>query len=248
MIHYHGTPLTPIDQLFKMSGKHFCVSFARPDDAERCLQIAQSIMWDNGAFTSYTKGLSFDFTSYCDWLEDRLGHPHWCVIPDVIGGSVEEQKKLIKKFPYPSELSAPVWHLNLSLDYLLYLTDNFPKVCFGSSGDYWEVGSEKWCSRIDETFNLLSQKNKIIPYIHMLRGLSLGGSIYPFASADSTNVARNFKDKGKCPELMARKIDGMQNPIKWKFKPTQKDFFKGVNDGSLPNVQISMATYKYGVS
>ena len=76
----------------------------------------------------------------------------------------------------------------------------------------------------------------------MLRGLSLGGSIYPFASADSTNVARNFKDKGKCPELMARKIDGMQNPIKWKFKPTQKDFFKGVSDGSMSTMQVSLAT------
>ena len=59
----------------------------------------------------------------------------------------------------------------------------------------------------------------------MLRGLSLGGSIYPFASADSTNVARNFKDKGRCPELMARKIDSMQVPIKWEHQPTQKEFF-----------------------
>ena len=29
---------------------------------------------------------------------------------------------------------------------------------------------------------------------------------------------------------------------------TQKDFFKGVSDGSVSNVQISMATYKYGVN
>ncbi len=58
----------------------------------------------------------------------------------------------------------------------------------------------------------------------MLRGLSLGGSKYPFASADSVNVARNFKDTNKCPEIMARKIDSMQNPIKWSKAEIQKEF------------------------
>ena len=225
MIHYHGTPLTPKEQFYKMAGKHFCVSFARPDDADRCMSIGQSVMWDNGAFTSFTKGKQLDFNAYYDWLQNKLGHPHWCVIPDVIGGSVQEQKELIKKFPYPKELSSPVWHLNLDLDYLLFLTDTYPKVCFGSSGEYWNVGDEKWSARIDVAFNLLAKKNKFIPHIHMLRGLSLGGTKYPFASADSTNVARNFKDKNKCPELMARKIDAMQNPIFWKQTLNQQEFF-----------------------
>jgi len=226
MIHYHGTPLTPKEEFYKMAGKHFCVSFARPDDAEKCLLVGQSIMWDNGAFSSYTQGKDLDLKGYYKWLEERLGHPHWCVIPDVIGGSVNKQKRLIKNFPFPKDLSAPVWHLNLDLDYLLYLTDNFPKVCFGSSGEYWDVGSEKWCSRIDIAFNLLAKKNKYIPYIHMLRGLSLGGTKYPFASAYSTNVARNINDKQKCPELMARKIDSMQNPIKWTIKEVQDNFLR----------------------
>ena len=47
MIHYHGTPLTPKEQLYNMAGKHFCVSFADARDADVCLQIGQSIMWDN---------------------------------------------------------------------------------------------------------------------------------------------------------------------------------------------------------
>ena len=51
MIHYHGTPLTPREQLYKMAGKHFCVSFYNPQDAKVCMQIGQSIMWDNGAFS-----------------------------------------------------------------------------------------------------------------------------------------------------------------------------------------------------
>ena len=60
MIHYHGTPLTPISALLSMACKNFCVSYARPDDAERCLQIAQQIMYDNGAFSAYTKGNKLD--------------------------------------------------------------------------------------------------------------------------------------------------------------------------------------------
>ena len=58
----------------------------------------------------------------------------------------------------------------------------------------------------------------------MLRGLSLGGTKYPFASADSVNVARNFKGANKCPEIMARKIDSMQNPIRWSKIEIQKEF------------------------
>ena len=131
---------------------------------------------------------------------------------------------MLKQFPYPNDLSAPVWHIALSEDYLFHLIDNYPKICFGSSGEYWNVNSEKWCSRIDYIFNLLSKKYRYLPYIHMLRGLSLGGSKYPFASADSVNVARNFKDTNKCPEIMARKIDSMQNPIKWSEAEIQKEF------------------------
>ena len=215
MIHYHGTPLTPREQLYKMAGKHFCVSFYNNQDADTCLQIGQSVMWDNGAFSSFKNGKQLDFNKYYAWLEDKLGHPHWCVIPDVIDGTIAEQKKLLLEFPYPPELSVPVWHIALDVDYLYFLIDRYPKVCFGSSGEFWNIGSFKWCTRMDYVFNLLIKKYRHLPYIHMLRGLSLGGAKYPFASADSVNVARNFKDQKKCPEAMARKIDSMQSPIKW---------------------------------
>ena len=56
-----------------------------------------------------------------------------------------------------------------------------------------------------------------------MRGLSLAGDQWPFASADSTNVARNFKNKQQqcCPERMARRIDSIQCPLNWNIKPTQ---------------------------
>ena len=64
MLHYHGTPLTPRRELLKLAGKNFCVSFARPDDADWCLTHGQSIMWDNGAFSLYTKDQATDWNSY----------------------------------------------------------------------------------------------------------------------------------------------------------------------------------------
>ena len=60
----------------------------------------------------------------------------------------------------------------------------------------------------------------------MLRGLSMGGTKYPFASADSTNVARNFKTLNKCPEKMARQIDSMQNPTHWNKSFNQQELFR----------------------
>ena len=59
-IHYHGTPITPAAQLARMAGEHFCVSFYRPDNADVCEVIGQSVLWDNGAFSAYTKGVELD--------------------------------------------------------------------------------------------------------------------------------------------------------------------------------------------
>lgn len=208
-----------------MGGKHFCVSFANPSDAETCMRIGQSVMWDSGAFTAFTKGKPVDWASYYRWLEPKLGHPHWAVVPDVIDGSEDQQRQLAVQWPFPKSLGVPVWHMGLSFDYLLELCDNWPRVCFGSSGKYWQVGSPAWERRADEAFNAIAKRHKIIPWIHMLRGLALSGKRWPFASADSVNVARNFKDTDAHPEYMARLIDSVQSPHTWKVRGQQSDMF-----------------------
>lgn len=207
-----------------MAGKNFCVSFANPGDADWCLAHGQSVMWDNGAFTTFTQGKEFDREAFARWVEPRLGHPHWAVIPDVIDGTVEDQREAAKDWPHRPEVSAPVWHMGLSLDWLLELADGWPRVCFGSSGRFWQVGSEAWERRADEAFNALARRGPL-PWVHMLRGLDLAGDRWPFASADSVNVARNFKDRRACPERMARVIDGRQCPVKWMLRPEQDDMF-----------------------
>lgn len=224
MLHYHGTPLTPRAELMTMGGEHFCVSYWTPTDLAVCLQIGQSVMLDNGAFSAFTQGVEFDRKGFTEWVEQYLGHPHWAVIPDVIDGPIEQQKQMLKEWPHPKELSAPVWHMGLSIDYLLELADNYPKICIGSTAQYWQIKSESWCRRMDEAFNALS-KRRYLPWIHGLRMLDLGGSEYPLASADSVNVARNFKDSNTPPKLMAKRINTRNTPTTWKERETQCRLF-----------------------
>jgi hypothetical protein len=220
MIHYHGTPMTPRSELWGMAGKHFCVSYGDPRDADVCLRIGQSVMWDNGAFSLFTKGIPTQWEKFYAWVEPRLGHPHWAAVPDVIDGGEEDNLSLIHEWPHRKDCAAVVWHLSESIDHLLKLSDlGFGKLAFGSSGDYWQVGSDRWENRIDTAFNALS-KNGPLPWCHMMRGLSLGGKRWPFASADSTNVAINHSSNA---EYMARQIDSSQCPVDWDVKPVQQD-------------------------
>ena len=128
MIHYHGTPLTPQEELQKMVGKHFCVSFEEPRNIEWCVKHGQSVMLDNGAFSAFTKGKEIDFRGYEEWLEPYMYPPNWAVNPDVIDGSVEEKKRLIKQFgDLARHLVAPVWHMSLSIDWLLEMAEGYER-------------------------------------------------------------------------------------------------------------------------
>jgi hypothetical protein len=64
-LHYHGTPLSPTSELMKLAGKCFCVPFSDSRDADRCLAIGQSVMFDNGAFSAFTK----ESTGFAQGLE-----------------------------------------------------------------------------------------------------------------------------------------------------------------------------------
>lgn len=221
MIHYHGTPITPREALYRMAGRSFCVSFADPRDADVCQRIGQSVMWDNGAFSAFTQGKAVDWNDYYRWVEPRLSPPHWAVIPDVIDGLPSENIAMVEACPLDKDLSAPVWHMAEPIGVMQkYLDMGYQKICFGSSGKYWQVGTVDWERRCDEAFNALA-KNGPLPWLHMMRGLSLAGKRWPFASADSTNVARNHKDVGTCPDHMARTIDAVQCPVSWALRPAQ---------------------------
>lgn len=212
MIHYHGTPITPREQMLRMAGRHFCISFTDPRDLEAALRIGQSVMFDNGAFSAFTRGTIFDPFAYYKWLEPILTPPHWAVIPDVIDGSLEDQYRMRGTWPelFGYKNAAAVFHIHHPLTELYYLCNAYPRVCLGSSGDYWNVGSPNWVIRMDEIFDFLVKKFNPLPFIHGLRMLGQLGGGWPLASADSTNLAQNFKIRTGCAECMAELIDGKQ--------------------------------------
>jgi len=223
MIHYHGTPITPKRVLLELGGKHFCVSYADPRDVSACHQIGQSVMLDNGAFTFWMTGKPIDWSGYYEWVEPWLAYKTtWAIIPDVIDGGETENDRLVARCHLSYAQSSPVWHLHEPINRIFqFLDEGYERICFGSSGQYKQVGSPQWHRRITEAFNRLSQ-NGPIPWIHMLRGMAMSGSHYPFTSVDSTDVARHHNEKGNAKQ-MADRWDAIQNPAIWTPQAEQQE-------------------------
>jgi hypothetical protein len=214
-IHYHGTPITPIGKFMELVGCHFCVSYAHPGDVVRAHKYGQTVLLDNGAFSFWKTGKHTDWPGYYDWADCWLCYPTtWAIIPDVIKGEVAENERLISQWPH-GERGAPVWHLHENIFRLLELLDAWPRVCFGSSGQYGEVLSTAWCRKVDEAWNAIVQRHRRTPWVHMLRGMQCSKYEWPFASVDSTDVARNHNRPQNEPEEMARRWDQQQCPPIW---------------------------------
>ena len=107
--------------------------------------------------------------------------------------------------------------------YLLELVDEWGRVCLGSTGEYWQIGTPKWSGRMDEVFNVLSRRGRM-PWVHGLRMLSQAVGPWPLASADSVNVGRNHKDGVVCADCMAMRIDSVNPPTLWRERELQTCF------------------------
>ena len=197
MLHYLGTPITPASTYEGMCPNNFCVSFFEPRDAAWCLRNAQSIMWDNGAYSAFTLGATVIWQEYYAWLEGKLYQPHWAVVPDIIGGTVEDNLKMDKKWPHPKEMSAVVYHFGEPLDRINQILDRgWGKLAIGGSVGSFNPGSEAWTREIDSIWNTI-EKCGGKPWVHMMRAhseASLGR--WPFASADSASWARHHAEYG----------------------------------------------------
>jgi hypothetical protein len=223
MIHYHGTPITPITALYELAGRHFCVSHASPQDVDRCHQIGQSVMLDNGAFSKWKSGKETNWTAFYDWAERWLSFPTtWAVIPDVIDGGSQLQDALLREWPFKHR-GAPVWHMDEPLHRLAKLTEEWPRVCVGSTAEYAVVLSDSWCRRIDEVFNEVAKRHRFMPWLHMLRGMQLSGRQWPFASVDSTDIAQSHHRPHNSPRQMADRWDALQTPGAWVTRPQQME-------------------------
>ncbi len=225
--HYHGTPITPREELYTVPGRCFCVPYPDPRDVSICHQIGQSVMLDNGAFTYWRQGLEPDWDGYYKWAEPWLDWPNtWAVIPDVIDGDADDNDKLLVAW-FQTRLpnGVPVWHMHEPLERLQRLVHGYGKVCIGSSGAYAELGTAHWNRRMTDAFNHIADDAGRVPWVHMLRGMELCASVYPFASVDSANGARNHKgswrQKARPLKAMLDDMDAIQTPGRW-----QRDFIE----------------------
>lgn len=230
MIHYHGTPINPTKVLSALAGRHFCVSFAASYQVAKCHDIGQSVLLDNGAFSFWRSGSPCtDWENYYDFAAKWMDYKTtWAIIPDVIDGSESENNDLLTQwFSAFGDFrqASPVWHLHESFERLDRLTRNFERVCVGSSGQYAQIGTKKWRDRMDASFTFMCKGTGKVPcWIHMLRGMNLSGSEYPFSSVDSANIGRNHKNGIRGNDLnlqiewaveTASRLDAINNKPYW---------------------------------
>lgn len=241
-LHYHGTPITPTALLSQLGGCCFCVSYAAPAQVAIAHEIGQSVMLDNGAFSFWKKALADPYgvrpgqpptlrptrgdwwEGFYEWAEPWLAYPTtWAVIPDVIDGTEDDNDRLLEEWTATGlRKGAPVWHMHEPLDRLRRLCANYEKVCIGSSGQYATLSTPGWHRRMQQAMNTVCAS--ATPWLHMLRGMGFSGGVYPFASVDSTDIARNHNRPQNIPVAMARRWDRMQCPARW-VDPGQSSMF-----------------------
>lgn len=207
--HYHGSPIWGgAGSVCKIAvaGAGAFISYVRPDQIKLALDHAESVAIDNGAFSAWKRGINIQWSDFYTWLMQFYHHEKvkFFVIPDVVEGGEEDNDALIKSLPSMfKEKAVPVWHLHESLERLVALCEEWPRVCFGSSGDYASIRSKAWRERMNQAFTEIYINRQIQTKIHglrMLDGRVMGN--YPLDTADSTNLACNVpKFEIKHPEL-----------------------------------------------
>jgi len=240
MIHYHGLPITPATAAVSaIQGGHAFVSFAHADQLGIAIEVCQSFAIDNGAFSAWKSGNPItDWSPFYDWALDLKKVPScdFGVIPDVIDGNEEDNDALLADCPLPKWFGAPVWHMHESIDRLVRLANEYPRVCVGSSGQYATVGDNLWWGRMNECLiEICDEKNRPICKLHGLRMLNpaVFGKL-PLASADSTNIGRNVgidkhwngnytpPTKEARAMVMRQRIESVNAPSTWQPQPVQE--------------------------
>lgn len=197
MIHYHGGPITPDTCAIKAwKGRHAFISYANAGQLALASEITQSFALDNGAFTFWKTGRPIDWAGYYEFVEKWRHHPRFdfAIIPDVIDGGEKGNDELLDAWPHGVVVGVPVWHMNESDERFIRLCRNYPRVAIGSCGEYDIKYPRKCVQRLKDVIrHVVNEDGYPITKIHMLRGLNQAVFKYlPFASADSTNVARNI--------------------------------------------------------
>jgi len=137
---------------------HAFISFAHHDQLGVALEVSQSFALDNGAFSAWKQGNPVkDWSQFYEWALDLKKYPScdFAVIPDVIDGTEADNDALLKDCPLPLWFGSPVWHMHESLERLERLANTYVRVCIGSSGEYTNIGTTLWWSRIGSAMRIL---------------------------------------------------------------------------------------------
>lgn len=197
MIRFHGGPITPDKAAIEVwRDGAACISFANQQQIELAFEYAGQVMVDNGAFGLWGLDQRIDIPAYTDFVQQWMRHPAfgWCVIPDVIDGTEDENDDLIEKWPFPESFSVPVWHMHESLEKLKGLVEWFPRVAIGSSGEFAEIGTDSWKIRLARAMDVACDSDGYpLTKLHGLRQMDNDiTSNVPYSSVDSCNIARNI--------------------------------------------------------
>lgn len=248
MIHYHGLPIWPTTAAARaVSNGHAFMSFHRPEQLGLVLEAASSFAVDNGAFSAWKSGEPItDWEPFYEWVAELHRYPSFdfAVIPDVIDGDEQANDALLAEWPWRGKnawIGAPVWHLHESLERLERLALNYPRICLGSSGEFAEVGNDAWYQRMSKAMDVICDKHgRPVCKMHGLRMLNPDVfTRFPFASADSTNIAQNVgidsKWKGTYQavnkearaQVLRERIESQQALMLWdrKAAPIQESLF-----------------------
>lgn len=197
VIPYVGLPITPDTvAVAAVQAGHAFVSKDHPEQLDLAIEVCQSFAVDNGAFSAWKRGTPVkNWSPFYQWVEGLRRAPNcdFAVIPDVIDGGEPENDAVLREWPFPKHFGAPVWHMHESLDRLVRLAVDYPRICLGSSGEYSVVGNSLWWRRINlAMLSICDPEGFPITKLHGLR--MLNPKVFtrlPLASADSTNIARN---------------------------------------------------------
>jgi hypothetical protein len=275
----YGLPLNPTELLNQLKGGSFCVSYATRDklgaQLDQAIELVGEdgiLLVDNGAFSLHKKGISARDAAYQDgyeeWAADILERcpQAIAVVPDVIGGTEEENAELVNTTGLDTDRAMAIWHMHESLRYLRYLCASFNYIGIGSSGQYWKVGTPEWHARMREAFAAIDSWEKgqgayIRPRIHLMRAQAEAHK-YPVDSSDSTNVAvnhnRQLRKAGQTVAQFAARIDAkiqasagpaaehqIKQPLLEHLEAYQEDLERATGPGATA-ADVWLFRYRHG--
>lgn len=240
MIHYHGADISGgYKEAVKFYQKRdVLISFARKNQQSVITEICRSFVLDNGAFSLWKSGKQTDWDGFYKWVDQWRKHPRfeWFLVPDVIGGTDKENDELLFQCPLPARISVPVYHLGESYKRLNQMVEKYQRIAIGSTKGFGLKTMQFW-NEMRKIFEVVCDQDGVPRVkIHGLRMLDPEiVKNFPFSSCDSAGacILSCYDHEWSFPyapvtkagraALYADKVEMVQSPSFYKFKPIQME-------------------------